>query len=182
MTKVSTNWKTLAQKLLVDNRFVYLWEDRVLTPYGKEADYYVLRKKPFSIIIPIQDGEVYLVRQFRYHSGQITLEFCMGYAEGKGPEETAKTELREEMGATAGKLIELGHMYIAPGITDQIAYVYLATELVFADQELEDGEFIEIEKYPLEKIPEMIKSGEIDGAGVIASYYMFEEYVKTHSL
>jgi 8-oxo-dGTP pyrophosphatase MutT (NUDIX family) len=182
MNFVSKNWKTLSKKPLVQNKFMNLWEEEVLRPDGKTSIYYINHRNPFSIIIPYQDGIVYLTKQYRYSVASLSLEFPMGYVEGELPLETAITELKEETGITAGKLTEIGKFWVGPGRSDQWAYVYLARDLVFGSQKLEDGEFITIEKYPLEKISEMIKSAEILDGPSIAAYHYLEEYVKNNSL
>lgn len=178
MTFVSTKWKTRSKKPLVQNKFVNLWEEQVERPDGKTSLYYVNRREPFSIIIPFLDGEVYLVKQFRYTVNSLSLEFPMGYVEGKPPRETAVTELREETGITAGKLVEIGKFWYGPGRTDQYAYVYFAEDLNFGDQQLEDGEFIEVLRYPLERVGEMIAQGEILDGPTIAAYHYLELYLQ----
>ena len=180
MSFVSTKWKTLAKKPLVQNKFINLWEEEVERPDGKTSTYYVLRRAPFSIVIPYVDGTVYLVKQYRHTVASLSIEFPMGYVEGKPPKETAETELREEVGITAGTLKEIGKFWYGPGRTDQLAYVFLAEDLRFGKQHLEDGEFIEIAKYPLEQVGEMIQRGEIlDGPSIVAYHYL-ETYLRNN--
>jgi len=60
LSTVSTNWKTLSRNLLIKNRFLELWEDKVQQPDGKLATYYVRRQDAFSIIIPFDGNKVHI--------------------------------------------------------------------------------------------------------------------------
>ena len=180
MGKVSTNWKTLSKKNLVSNKYINLWEEQVERPDGNMSTYYVFRREPFSIVIPYEDGKVILTKQYRYAINTITLEFPMGFAEGKSPYDTAETELREEAGITAAQLTEVGNFWVGSGKTDQVAYVYLAENLIHGEQELEDGEFIELERYSIDEVGAMIRRGEMrDGPSIVAYHYLVD-YLKEH--
>lgn len=182
MSELSTNWKTITKKLVFDNKYFHIWEDKVEQPNGAVATYFVNRREPFSIIIPYHDGHVYLVKQYRYSIQTITLEFPMGTAEETDPLEAATRELREETGIEAAQLHELGSYYSGVGRSDQKAYVYLASHLTFGEQQLDEGEFIEVEKYPLSEVSQMIRNGAIlDGSSIVAFHFL-EEYIKTNDL
>lgn len=182
MSFVSTKWKTLSKKILLQNKYLNIWEEEVERPDGNISTYYVNRRDPFSIIIPYHEGKLFLTKQFRYSVGALSLEFPMGYVAGKDPRETAVTELKEEAGMVAGELVEIGNFWISVGRSDQIAYVYVANNLEFGEQELEDGEFIEIEEYTIEHVRQMITSGEIKDGPSITSFHYLEEYLKTKDL
>lgn len=182
MSNVSTNWKTLSSKVLLDNKYMHIVEEEVERPDGKISTYFVNRRDPFSIIIPFHDGKVYLTRQFRYTVAALSLEFPMGNVAGQGPLETAIIELKEEAGMTAAQMTELGKFWVGVGKTNQLAYVYLASHITFSEQELEDGEFIEIEPYTLAEVAQMIENGDIlDGPSIVAYHYL-EQYLKHTAL
>ncbi len=178
MSFVSNKWKTLSKKSLVNNAFVNLWEEEVERPDGKTSLYYVFRREPFSIVIPFEDNVIYMVRQYRYTVASLSLEFPMGIAVGKSPKETAEIELKEEVGASANKLTEIGKHWAFSGKADQYAYVYVAEDLDFGEQQLEDGEFIQVEKHSVEDVRKMIRSGEILDGQSITAFYFFEQYLQ----
>ncbi|HBN11220.1 MAG TPA: ADP-ribose pyrophosphatase, partial [Ruminococcus sp.] len=66
-----------------------------------------------------------------------------------------------ETGCTCKKYQYLGKLYPSPGYVDEIIHLYLAQELEFSEQHLDDDEFLDIIKIPLEKAVEMVMSGEI---------------------
>jgi ADP-ribose pyrophosphatase len=182
MSFVSDKWKTLTKKILLENKYFVIWEEEVERPDGKVSTYYVNRREPFSVVIPYHDGKLYLARQYRYSVSSLSLEFPMGYVAGKNPLETAEIELKEEAGVRAEKMTEIGAFWVGVGKTDQRAYVYLAEDLTFEDQQLEDGEFISIESYTPAEVSELIAKGEIKDGISIVSYHYLEMYLKKHSL
>jgi ADP-ribose pyrophosphatase len=182
MSNVSTNWKTVSKKIILKNKYLEVWEDDVLLPDGNHATYYVQRREPFSVIIPIENETIYMVRQYRYPVSSLSLEFCMGYAEGKNPVQTAETELREEMGVKGKELVQIGRLWYGPGRTSQEVYVYVAKGLEFGKQELEEGEFIDVEKHTISEVGDMIEKGEILDGPTITAYHYLENYLKKNNL
>ncbi len=129
-------------------------------------------------VVPIdKNGNVYIVRQFRYAVGRVLLEIPAGKLEkGENPLEGVKRELMEETGFTASSWTELGMMYPTPGYCSERLYVYLARGLAKGRQHLDDGEILEVESIPLDRLVKMIMAGEIcDGKtvfGILKAYYL----------
>ena len=91
----------------------------------------------------------------------------------------AEAELKEETGIKANKFKELGTFHIAPGHLTQVCHVYLATDLVEGKQNLEKAEFgMEIGKFTLAKLNQMIVDGEIKDGLTITSVKLFELYLQ----
>ena len=83
--------------------------------------------------------------------------------------EAAKRELREETGATAGRYIDLGMLDTTPALIDEKIQLYMAEDLTFGETDPDDDEFLEVIKYPLGELVEMVMSGKIrDGKTQIA--------------
>src|SRR5215470_143973 len=116
--------------------------------------------------IPLfENGDVALVRQWRYALGRYSLEIAAGRIEpGHTPEETAARELEEELGLRARKLEPLAEFYVAPGYCEEKIYVYLATDLQTSAQNLDDDEEIEVVRMPLAAALERVRAGEINDA------------------
>ena len=57
-------------------------------------------------------------------------------------------------------------------------YLFLASDLIDGDQDLENGEFCEIEKYNIEELSKMIDRGEIIDSKTIIGINMAKEYFK----
>ena len=80
------------------------------------------------------------------------------------PIECGIRELREETGAVAEKIIPLGELYPSPGYCGEIIWLYAATGLSFTDCDLDEDEFLTVERIPLDTAVEMILKGEIKDA------------------
>lgn len=122
-------------------------------------------------VLPVdEDGNCYMVRQFRYPAGMTMLEIPAGKREkGEEPLACAVRELSEETGFEAERLVDLGHFYATPGYCSEVIYVYLATGLHPGKSHPDDGEFLNVEKIPLDTLCEMAMRGElIDAKTVIA--------------
>ena len=120
-------------------------------------------------VVPVDaDGNVLMVRQFRYPFSCELLEIPAGKLEpGESPEACARRELSEETGCRAGRLIDLGAMYPSPGFCEEILYVYLATDLVFGESHPDEDEFLSVERYPLDEICSQIMENKVpDGKTV----------------
>ena len=87
---------------------------------------------------------------------------------GEIPLECGKRELREETGATAQEYINLGILYPSPGYVNEKIYLYMAKDLTFGEQNLDDDEFLSVESIPLERAVDMALSGEITDAKTLA--------------
>ena len=132
-------------------------------------------------VLPLtDDGQVILVEQYRYAHSSLTLEIPAGKLERTDCDVTsaALRELKEETGAVCKKLTYLGPTYPSPALMDEVIHVYLAEELEFGENDLDDDEFIEVVRIPIKELAEMICRGEIiDGktqAGVMKALYIFE--------
>ena len=126
---------------------------------GEEAVREFVRH-PGSVAMVAHDGErVYLVNQPREPvDEQQVLELPAGKldTEGEGPLETAKRELAEEIGKSAGDWELLKTYYASVGFTDERIWIYLATDLDDAEAEAEENERIEVEAVPLAQLDELI--------------------------
>lgn len=92
---------------------------------------------PGAVAIVALDSEdrVALVRQWRLPADAALLEIPAGGLDLHGdgskedPDVAAPRELEEETGLRAGSWRKLGTFYTAPGFTDELMHLYLATDL-----------------------------------------------------
>jgi 8-oxo-dGTP pyrophosphatase MutT (NUDIX family) len=115
---------------------------------------------PDSVSIVAHDGErVYLVRQPREAVGEeALLELPAGKLdhEGEGPLETAKRELKEEVGKGAREWRDLSTFWGSPGFCDEEGHLYLATDLYDDSEDSGENERIEIVTVPLAELDDAI--------------------------
>ena len=111
-------------------------------------------------------GEYLLVRQFRFGSGDFTLEVPGGVIDpGEDPLTAAQRELREETGYAAADWTPLGSVAPNPAFLNNRCHHFLATgaELV-GPPVLDAGEDIEVLLFSREDLLVSIRSGSIDHA------------------
>ena len=80
---------------------------------------------------------------------------------GEDPFEAIKREQREETGTTGTHYVNLGQLYPSPGYTNEIIYLYACRAQSFGDIQLDEDEFLEVEKIPIQKAVEMVMNNEI---------------------
>lgn len=115
-----------------------------------------------SVAALTENNELYFVRQYRYPYREVVLELPAGKLEkDEDPFEAGKRELREETGVAGKNYVNLGKLYPSPGYTNEIIYLYACRAESRGADDLDEGEFLEVEKIPLEKAVEMVMSGEI---------------------
>ena len=140
-------------------------------PDGSSAQRVVVEHPGAVVIVPLDgDGNVLLVRQPRYAADRKDLlELPAGTREpNEEPIMTARRELREETGFDAGELQELGGFYSAPGFCSEYLRLYLARNLAWVGSEPDEDEFVSLEPTPLKRVPQLIRSGQIEDAKSIA--------------
>lgn len=102
--------RTLEERLVHENDYVRVFDDRVTFPDGHEGTYYYSRwKAPYGVgIVPVSGRMVLLVRCYRYADRAYSLEIPLGFGVAeREPREQALVELREETGLEADTLDQL---------------------------------------------------------------------------
>ncbi len=163
--------KTLQSKMIYDGRKLRLYKDEVELPDGRHTFREVVSHPGAVAVVPVtEEGDVFLVKQFRYAIRSELYEIPAGTIEkGENPEQCAVRELREEAGLNAGKMEKLGQFYTSPGVMDELMHIYRATELTAPGYEPEEG--IEVVKMKLGQAIDKIKTGEIADAKTICGIF-----------
>lgn len=145
--------------------------DEARLPDGSTAKREVVEHPGGVTVLPLEaDGTVWCVRQYRYPFSRTLLEAPAGKLEpGEAPELAAARELSEETGLTAGRLQYLGANFTSPGYSEEVLHIYLARDLHRGAAHLDPGEFLNVERHPLEKLVQMALDGQLcDGKTTVA--------------
>ena len=155
--------KKLTSRQVFDGVVVKLFVDEVELPNGEKSVREIVRHPGAVCVVPVDnDGNVIMVRQYRYAFSQVLLEIPAGKLEkGEEPLPAAMRELEEETGTVAGKMEYLGELYTTVAIFDEKIHMYLATDLTYKDAHPDQDEFLEVEKVPLDTLVKMVMDGEI---------------------
>ena len=157
-------WLTIASSYIHKHPFMSLRRDTRRAPEFGEHDFYILEFPDWANVVAVtEDGMVVLVRQFRHGLNDINLEIPGGIVDpGEDPFVTAGRELAEETGYIPEKLELLSAVSVNPAIQGNWCHLFLATGCRRGgDQELDGTESIAVELVPLERLPELLCSGEI---------------------
>ncbi len=154
-------------------------KDEITLPNGKTAFREVVLRGDATAVVPIdKDGNIILVRQYRHPALKELLEIPAGMLEeGEDPEICAIRELEEETSFKAEKLIHLTTMYPAVGFCTEKIYIYLAKDLTQGEFNLDEDEFISVEKYSLEEAINLIYSGDIIDSKTIVGILTCKKYL-----
>jgi 8-oxo-dGTP pyrophosphatase MutT (NUDIX family) len=167
---------TLGTREVYRNQWLRLREDRILRSNGKEGIYSVVDKDDCAIILPIEDGQVWLVEQFRYTIQERALELPQGgwEMEVADPEELARGELKEETGLHAAEMTYLGFLWIAYGFCRQKQHVFLATGLTMKERDPDDEEHdLIIHTKTLAEFEQMMLDGTIRDCSTVAAWGLY---------
>lgn len=168
-------WQTLSSRPVYENPWIAVREDQVLRPDGLPGIYGVVhfKNRAIGVLAVDTDGAIWLVGQYRYPLHAYSWEIPEGGSPAtESPEETARRELREETGLTAGKLELVATAHLSNSVSDEMGYVFRATELTEGADEPEGTERIAVRKVAWDEAWRMLKEGEItDSLSVIAIHH-----------
>lgn len=170
--------KPLKQDYLYRGKIVNLRVDNAELPDGTTALREVIEHPGGVCVAALTEKEELLfVEQFRYPYMETVLELPAGKLEyGEDPFEAGKRELQEETGAAAENYRDLGKLYPTPGYCGEIIHMYLAENLTFSEQHLDEDEFLEVRRIPLEEAFQMVMRNEIRDSktqvGILKTYQL----------
>ncbi len=171
--------KTMKSDKIYEGKIVNLRVDTVELPDKKYSKREIVEHPGGVALVPItEEGKLVLVKQYRKAIERFILEVPAGKLEiNEEPRLTAIRELKEETGYTAKNIEYQVEFYTSPGFSNEKIYIFLASDLEKGDQELDNGEFIEIEEYDIDQLIRMIDRGEIIDAKTIISINIAKKYI-----
>ena len=164
-------WKKLSESVLFRNPYWTYKRDAFELPSGKPGEYHYVHTNGSSMVVPVAgDGRLLLVNQYRYLLGKESAEFpCGSVKDGSTHEETARQELSEETGYSAGILVPAGVFNPFNGVTDEMCRVYVARDLRFVGGTPDETEEFELLRLTPAEVEARIRSGAIlDGMTIAA--------------
>lgn len=168
--------RQLSSRVVYENTWMKVREDEIERDNGARGIYGVVEKYDSAIILPIAEGEVYLVEQYRYPLGVNSVEFPQGSLEKDGidPAVIAREELQAETGLVAEKLEYLGEIYIACGYANQKTHAFLATGLKqdVRRPDVEEHDLI-VRKVGLAQLEALIRDNHIKDAQTLAAWALY---------
>ncbi len=163
--------KRLSGETVFDGKIMHVRRDTVLLGDGSKAMREVVDHSGGVCVLALDDdGCALIVSQFRYPHERVLREIPAGKLErGEDPFEAARRELREETGAVAQRWESLGEIYPTPAYCGEIIRMYLARELTFGETDMDEGEFLTMERVPFDKLVAEVLAGKIRDAKTVAA-------------
>ena len=167
MNDTKRGWQLIDARHVYENPWIRLEEHRVVNPSGGESLYgkVCFKNRAVAILALDEEQHLYLVGQHRYTLDEYSWELPMGGAPFEEPAlAAAQRELKEETGITAGRWAEVMRLHPSNCVTDELGFVYLATELSFGEQQLEPTEDLELRRLALKDAVDWVLDGRITDA------------------
>ncbi|MDE3196518.1 MAG: NUDIX hydrolase [Acidobacteriota bacterium] len=144
-------------------RLVHLREDTVVLPKGTRTTYeYVEIKHGSSTLAIEENGDVWLVREWKYAIDRPSLEVVSGGIEpGEEPLGAAQRELREEAGLEASDWQAVGFVDPFTTMLRCPNHMFIARGLKAVPHDPEEAEVIEHVRMPLKDAAQLAMNGGI---------------------
>lgn len=170
-------YERLNRTVNYQGKIVQMCTDTLALPNGHEVEWDLVHHKGAAAILPVDsNGNLILVRQYRNGPQKEILEIPAGTNnEGEDFAVCAARELEEEIGYTAEEIHPLIELYTTVAFCDEKIGIYYTEKLRPSKQHLDEDEFVTIERYPLEKVVDMILDGTIQDSKTMAAVLAYQE-------
>ena len=158
-----SRFNTLVADLIKGENGYFIYERIIPTATGRGV-----------VCVPVTDGKLLLLRQYRHSIRNIQLCFPRGFGEdGISSEENAKKELSEEIGSTVKSCVYLGSLTPDSGLIGAECDVFLCFLESYKKQSSEEGikEILLLEETEIER---KIKNREITDGFTLSAYMLYK--------
>ena len=149
--------------IVFEGVFLTVRKDLARLPDGSTGTREYVEHPGAAAMMPLfDDGRILIERQFRYGPGQVFVEIPAGKLDaGELPLQTAKRELLEETGYVAGEWGLLTRIHPTIGFASEIIDIFLCRKLVQKTQQLDPGEFVELDIVTLGWLMDEARAGRL---------------------
>lgn len=159
--------------VVYEDPYMLVVRDAVRRPDGSLGTYVrtlPASGSPGSAVLPMLHGKVVLLRHFRHATRTWHLEIPRGFGEpGVTVDQQARLELREEIGADADTLVELGVFHSNNGTAGDHVELFLAEIHGLGDPQTSEG-ITGIEVHQARQVAELIRTSLISDSFTIGAF------------
>lgn len=170
------HYKRLKRDLVKKGSIIDFYNDTIEVDGDKKVIFDFIGHHGASAMIPVdQDGKILMVRQYRNAIDQYSLEIpAGGLNQGEDSKTCAIRECEEETGYRAGETYHLIDVFTTVAFSNEKICIYYTKELTKSEQNLDDDEFVSVERHTLDEICQMIFDGTIEDAKTIAAILAYK--------
>lgn len=167
-------YKRITLREIYRNPWLAVEVHDMVHPTGVTGEHLVV-VPPRPVAVLVEDGEHFIfTTQPRFAARRDVLEVVKGGAdEGESPLETARRELREELGFEAADWESLGEIYEIPSIVAHPIALFLARGLTVVESAPEAVESIVAVRIPIEDALGATGSSQIEDAVTLAILFRY---------
>jgi ADP-ribose pyrophosphatase len=122
-----------------------------------------------AAVLPLVDGSIILIQHQRHATRASHWEIPRGFGDiGEPPEETARREIREELGVPDPELLQLGSVHPDTGASNVSTKLYLARLRDIGQIETNEG-IDKVRRLAPEQLEMMVQNGEITDSFTLAA-------------
>lgn len=176
--------RKISSERVFDGALLRVNKDIVKLPNGRQASREWIMHPGAAAVIPVlPNGDIILVRQYRYPIQQVTWEIPAGKLDqpDEDPLECARRELKEETGYEADIMVKLLTIATTVGFSNERIHIYAAKELTAGQQCPDEDEFINTAAVPMKKALGMIADGTIYDAKSVTAILLLKDLLGGNS-
>jgi ADP-ribose pyrophosphatase len=153
--------------------------DEIIEPDGLRATREIVTHSGSVVVMPVfPNGDVLLVRQFRYAAGEYLWELVAGRKEpNESAREGARRELLEESGYKAGRIRLLIEVIPTPGFLTETMAIFAAEGLKPGPAQPEGDEHITARRFSPKELLAMIRRGSLRDMKSIVGILYYLKFV-----
>jgi ADP-ribose pyrophosphatase len=171
-------WPIVSTELAENYRIFDVRRERYVSPRTSASFERVVIECPgwVNVIALTPADDVVMVRQFRFGSGEVTLEIPGGIVDpGETPLAAAARELREETGYAPERITALGSIAPNPAFQRNLLHSFLAEGCrKVGELQPDAGEDLEVVLHPRGEIRALLANGMINHALVAIAFQKLE--------
>ena len=169
--------QTLHSDTFFQGNILNIRVDQVKLPDGNTSSREIVEHAGGVTILPVtKKDEIIMVKQFRKPAEQVLLELPAGTLEvDEIPAKCAQRELIEETGYKTDNIKKLFSFYTSPGYSDELLHLFAGKVYKYQDQNLDEGEFVEVVLIDKSNIMDLIAANKIkDGKTIMGLLYYLQ--------
>lgn len=166
--------KTMKSEKIYEGKVVTLRVDTIELPNRKYSKREIIEHSGAVAIVAVTDNkEIIMVKQYRKAIEDFLLELPAGKLDyNEDPLDCAKRELKEETGYESDNIELLCEIHTSPGFSNEKIHIFLARDLKEGEPDLDEGEYLEVDKIEIKTILNMIYRNEITDSKSISGILM----------